>query len=194
VARPYKNNLDSIILDLNFDQQREIKYIESRHGLTGFAIAAKLLIYILRQGYYISWTEEVQGDFMIYTNTDKEVIELIIACAIDAGLFDAEIYNAHKVLTSKNLQEVFLKVCERRKSVQLCKEYILIDISKYNNIVIAYRNPINVDNNPVNDNKNIVNVDNNLINVSNNYINNDNNSNTGTIKISSMFDDIFENQ
>jgi hypothetical protein len=236
VARPYKNNLDSVILDLSFDQQKETKYIEARHGLTGFAVVAKLLIYILRQGYYITWTEEVQTDFLIYTNTDKVLIESIIACAIDTGLFDAELYEDHKVLTSKKLQELFFKACERRKAVHICTKYALIDISKYNNIIIVNNNSVsvsinrviacknivnvdnnpindnnyivnvssnpindnnnvvNVDNNPINDNNNIVNADNNIVNVNNNQINADNNLDSTTGKVSSMFDDLFENQ
>ncbi len=194
MARPYKNTLDSIILDLSFDQQKEIKYIESRHGLTGFAIAVKLLTYILRQGYYIVWTQDVQIEFMIYTNTNTELIDSFISSAIDAGFFDAELYEAHEVLTSKKLQEAFLKACERRKAVQICTKYVLIDISRYKNIIIVNNNSVNAGINRVIACKNPVNADNNPINDNNNYINVDNNSNTAAIKVSSMFDELFENQ
>lgn len=215
MARPCKNNLDKAKVDLNFDQQKEIKHIEARYGIIGFAIISKLFMYILRQGYYTYWSEIEKADFIMYTNVDEQQIEDIIKCSISIGIFDSKLYEAHKVLTSKKLQQTFFKACQRRKALEINTKFITIDISKYEKIITVSDNEINVHNNPViegnnlvNANNNIVNdvnntinvgnnlldVDNNTINVSNNLLNVDNNANLSNTKLSSLFDEFFENQ
>jgi len=79
--------------------------------------------------------------------TIKEVVQ---AC-IRVGIFSQELFDKYHILTSRGIQERYLRAVAKRKGIEVKKEYSLVKVTQ--NVVNDGRNPVNDVNNPVNDAK-----------------------------------------
>jgi len=130
MARPNKQGLDYFPMDVTTDDKFEL--IEAKHGLIGFGIIVKLYQKIYKEGYYIRWSEEMLLIFKKSINVDINSINVIINDAIKYKIFDEKLFSKYKILTSCGIQKRFLTACDRRKTVDLCKNYIIANISEIN--------------------------------------------------------------
>lgn len=147
MARPQKSGLNYFPLDVDIEIDDKIMLIESEFGINGFGIIIKMLCKIYKNGYYYEWGEKEQLLFSKRINVDKnEVIECINA-ALKWDLFDKTIFDRYKVLTSKGIQKRFLEAIGRRKTLEIVKEYWLIDMPKSEKMTV---NIVNVGINGVN--------------------------------------------
>ena len=138
MSRPVKQGLDYFPMDVTTDDKFEL--IEAKYGIEGFGIIIKLFQKIYKEGCYLEWTEEKLLIFKKNINVDINTINAVINDAIVYKIFDSDIYKKYKVLTSSGIQKRFFTACDRRKSVDLNKNFIIVDI-----------NSINVDINWIND-------------------------------------------
>ena len=147
MARPIKKGLDYFPLDVILDD--DMKLIEARYGLKGFAIIVKLYQKIYGElGYYCEWTKEVESLFAYYNHAGGGFVSEIIEASISRGIFDGNVFQKFNVLTSRGIQERYLKAVERRKKIELKKEYLLLTIPEIREIVDE--NSINVNINSIN--------------------------------------------
>ncbi|HCY77743.1 MAG TPA: hypothetical protein DHV28_17670 [Ignavibacteriales bacterium] len=112
--------------DMFFDTK--MKYIRAKHKLLGYAIYNRLLEIIYSEnGYYLDLSDE----FIILLSDELRIelneLETIINDFLNRELFSKKKYEAHNILTSKRIQENYIRGCERRKSVYLTKEFLLIN-------------------------------------------------------------------
>ncbi|HHV74298.1 MAG TPA: DUF4373 domain-containing protein, partial [Thermoanaerobacterium sp.] len=154
MARPQKDGLDYFPLDVDIDQDDKVQLIEAEYGIIGFAIVIKLLMKIYKEGYYYEWTEKEQLLFSKKVNVDINQVNDIINACLKWGLFDKDLYDKYKILTSKGIQRRYLEAVSRRKQIVIIKEFFLLDISKYQNIVFDNINQVNDDNNSINSDNN----------------------------------------
>jgi len=145
MARPQKTGIDYFPLDVDMDYDDKVQLIEAEHGITGFGIIIKLLMKIYAEGYYYQWTEKEQLLFSKRVNVDINQVNAVINSCLKWGLFDGEVYEKHKILTSSGIQKRYVTATSRRKGVQMIQEYMLIDIANAPNIVIVDINGVNVD-------------------------------------------------
>jgi hypothetical protein len=138
MARPTKTGVDYFPLDVNMDTKFEL--IEAKHGIIGFGILIKLFQKIYSEGYYIEWSEEMSLLFSKRNNVDINSINAIIMDAIKYNIFNKQLFDQEKILTSKGIQRRFIDIIKRRKT----------DISKLKHIIVDI-NSINADNNSIND-------------------------------------------
>ena len=141
MARPQKNGLDYFPLDVDIDQDDKIALIEAQHGVIGFAIVIKLLMKIYKNSYFYEWTEKEQLLFSKRINVDINSINVVINDCIKWGLFDSNLLETKKILTSKGVQARYLEAVGRRTKVEIKKEYLLLD----EDIVNAHKNLVIVD-------------------------------------------------
>ena len=152
MARPQKEGLDYFPLDVDMCQDDKIYILEVECGLEGFGLLIKLLMKIYKEGYYIKWDNKVAKIFAHKNSVDVNVINNLIETALSNDLFNNKLYEEFNILTSKGIQKRYFKATSRRKEVEYKKEYNLINVNNYNNLVEV--NEVNVNNNPksVNDN------------------------------------------
>ncbi|MFD9627712.1 DUF4373 domain-containing protein [Peribacillus muralis] len=131
MARPKKEGLDYFPLDVDMDQDDKIALIEAKHGITGFGITLKLLMKIYKEGYFYRWTEREQLLFSRRINVNINTVQEIVNDCINWGLFDLEIFDKHKVLTSKGIQTRYIEAIVRRKYVTLHEDFLLIDYREH---------------------------------------------------------------
>lgn len=92
--------------------------IEARYGMKGIAIAMKLLCKIYKEnGYYLLWGEEQCALFTNKVGKDacEEEMQGIVDILVEKGFFDKQSYEKQHVLTSIEIQKVWLEATKRRK-------------------------------------------------------------------------------
>lgn len=130
MARPNKQGLDYFPMDVTTDDKFEL--IEAKHGVVGFAVIIKLFQKIYKEGYFIEWTEERLLIFKKNINVEITTINSIIEDALRYNIFEESLFKKYKILTSSGIQKRFIIASDRRKMIELNKNYILVDITEVN--------------------------------------------------------------
>lgn len=137
MSKPRETSLDFFLHDTSAMQDKKIRIFTGRTGLAGYGFfwAITEMIYG-DEGYYMKFDSEYKELFISDHNrpffpVDLDVLNTLLMKALDAGLFNKEIYNEYNVLTSRSIQERFIGACKRRKSVELIKNYLLFDVDKF---------------------------------------------------------------
>ena len=95
-----------------------IELIEAKFGLRGTAAVMKLLCKIHKEnGYYLKWDSE---QCTLFTNKvgrdiNEEEMQGIVDILVEKEFFNIKIYKEQKVLTSIEIQKVWLEATKRRK-------------------------------------------------------------------------------
>ncbi len=134
MARPQKQGLDYFALDVNMSD--EVELIEAEHGIEGFAVLIKMFQKIYREGYFYEWNERNQLLFSVRSSIDKNKLIDIIDDCIKWDIFDSELYEKHKILTSRRIQKHYAAAVYRRANVEMVEEYLLIDVKNRSNITL----------------------------------------------------------
>ena len=146
MARPTKQGIDYFPLDIDIENDDKLQLIEAKYSLIGFACVIKLFCKIYRNGYYYNWNEKEQLLFGKQNNLEIDVCNNIVNDCINYGIFDKNLFNVCNILTSIGIQRRFFEAIKRREKVEIHKEFALIDVSAYNNLIIVDNNSINVNN------------------------------------------------
>lgn len=150
MARPTAKGVEYFPLNVNFINDLKVRKLLLSCGAEAIAVLIYLLSTIYKdEGYYVEIHEDEIDLIALDVNVTPEFVLEVINKACEVRLFDVNLYNNFNILTSKGIQERYLKITERRK----------------NSVVITQFNLINVYNNSVNVNNNLINVDNNSVNV-----------------------------
>ena len=144
MARPSKQGLEYFPLDCHTDDK--FKFIEVKYKLEGFAIVVKLLQKVYSYGYWYRWGDDEALLFADENRTDVDLVNEVLAEAIERGIFNKKMYLEHGVLTSRGIQKRYRESIKRRKEVEVIDEYLLVDeLMSTLTPVNAYNNPENVD-------------------------------------------------
>lgn len=151
MARTNKVGIDYFPFDVDFFNDEKIEFTSARFGVKGEIVAIRLLCKIYRNGYYSDWNEDEitlfakrAGDGITPSLVSEIVNELV-----KRGFFEKSLLNRFKILTSSGIQKRYFEITRRYKTVDVIKEYLLINIENNDNVSI---NSINADINPINTN------------------------------------------
>lgn len=134
MARAGKIGIDYFSHDTDIMSDSKIRFIKAKHGLLGYAVFFRLLENIYSEnGYFVKVDEKFNILFADENKIDLNVYILILNDCIDEDLFNKEMYLKYKILTSKRIQMNYIAAIERRKSVEVVKEYLLINVNEYKN-------------------------------------------------------------
>ena len=161
MARPGKEGLDYYPLNADFMSDIKVRRLIRSFGSKSIGVVIALLGMIYGdKGYYILLNDDVAFIISEQTLEDEDLVNQIINKLIEIEFFDKNLYEKHRVLTSKGIQKRFISATERRKDVNLITKYNLVNVdnNSSSDVVNVYNNPVNVDNNSSSD---VVNVGNN---------------------------------
>ena len=161
MARPVKEGLDYYPLNADFMSDIKVRRLIRSFGSKSIGVVIALLGMIYGdKGYYILLNDDVAFIISEQTLEDEGLVNQIINKLIEIEFFDKNLYEKHRVLTSKGIQKRFISATERRKDVKLITKYNLVNVDNNpsSDVVNVCNNPVNVDNNPSSD---VVNVCNN---------------------------------
>ena len=113
----------------NFMEENAMEVIEAKYGIKGSAIVLKLLCKIYKEGYFIRWDEE---QCLIFANkAGREVqaaeVQGIIEILFIKGILDRNSYLANGILTSANIQKIWMEATKRRKRDLKALPYLLVN-------------------------------------------------------------------
>ena len=135
--------LDYFPFSTDFFDDDKIALIEAEFGEKGSYIALRLLCRIYRiEGYYCKWgkdecllfAKKLGGKF------SAGLVQEVVSGLVARSFFDKGVYDSFGVLTSHGIQNRFLEATKRRQEVRLCREFLLVDVSKNKNVCIFSKN------------------------------------------------------
>ena len=126
MARPMKDGISYFSFDVDFLNDIKVRKIKRKYGNDGVIVLISLLTNVYRdRGYYMPWDEDTAFVVANEVNVDEDVVASVVDKALEVGMFDQEMYDKHKILTSRGIQKRFLKAAERRKDVKLDQNYCI---------------------------------------------------------------------
>lgn len=126
-------------IDVIFDDKFELVCAE--YGSKGFEVIVRLWQKIYASGYYIEWNEEVALLFAKKYSLGGGVVSEIVKSAVNRGLFDKDMLDRFGILTSRGIQAWYFDSVDRRKCIEIVKDYLLVDVTqKLRNVDIIWKN------------------------------------------------------
>ena len=119
---------------VNFMEENAMEVIEAKYGIKGSAIVLKLMCKIYKEGYYIRWDEE---QCLIFANkagreVQAEEVQGIIEILFTKGILDRNSYQENGILTSANIQKIWMEATKRRKRELSELPYLMVKPEKEN--------------------------------------------------------------
>ncbi|MEG2370662.1 MAG: DUF4373 domain-containing protein [Alistipes sp.] len=145
MARTNKIGIDYFPFDVDFFQDDKIQLIEAEFGVKGGYIAIRLLCKIYREGYFYQWGAD---ECLLFTKNmgvegvSKSVVDEVVKGLVKRGFFNESVFNSFNILTSVGIQKRYFEITKRYKSIEIIKDYMLVDVLKLDNVNII---TINVD-------------------------------------------------
>ena len=117
----------------NFFDEEIMELLEAKFGILSSYIVMRLLCKIYKEGYYISWGKEQSLIFVrkVGGGIKEEVMEKIIELLLEKEFFNKDIYEKYGVLTSEQIQKVWLEATVRRK-IDFSKLPYLLEVRPVN--------------------------------------------------------------
>lgn len=100
-----------------FFEEEVIELLEAQYGIRASYIVMRLLCKIYKEGYYISWGQEQSLIFIrkIGGEIQEKTMDKIIQILLEKEFFDKASYEKYGILTSEQIQRVWLEATVRRK-------------------------------------------------------------------------------
>ena len=119
-----------------------IELLTAMFGIKGPYAAVMLLCKIYGEGYYIRWGKE---QCMIFARKlgpeyESETVEEIVNLLVGKEFFDKKSYEEHGILTSVEIQKVWMDATSRRKRDLEKLPYLLIECNEKNNAINECKN------------------------------------------------------
>lgn len=151
MARKYEKGLKYFPHDTNMAWDEKVRKLSKRFGAVGYAIYNRLLECILKDNYYILFDYGLTFqiiDSLNMSSDDEQLVIKVINEAVRVGLFDSDIFNEYKVITSHGIQSRYFEA--KKASLKRASQkndtfehpYLLIEQEADNAAEITYRTPI----------------------------------------------------
>lgn len=129
MARPKAKGVEYFPLDVGFLSDLKIRKIMLSCGASSIAVLIYIFTAIYRdEGYFMNVKDDDIALIALDTNLDTDYVKNVINRACEVGLFSFRIYDNFRVLTSEGIQNRYLKITERRKSVKINADINLVNV------------------------------------------------------------------
>lgn len=126
MPRPFKRTLDRFILPVDFARDIRVRFLLRNHGSQALAVYVAVLCVIYTNGYYCQLDDELVNDIADQLAESQDYVRKVIDSATAIGIFDEQLATKEHILTSKAVQDNYLRLVERRRGLKV-EEYSLLD-------------------------------------------------------------------
>lgn len=142
MARPHKQGIDYFSLDVNFLRDDKVRRITLGCGTHSPLILLSLLCNIYRdKGYYMLWSDGMPLLIANELGLNEGVVIQVVKKAMQVGFFCQQLFDNHKILTSRGIQARFTEATYKRRGVSINPDYWVLDVNNANNGVFDVHNP-----------------------------------------------------
>lgn len=114
MARPIKKGLGYFPLDTDILSDRKIRRLSQRFGCDGIATYLAILCEVYgTTGYYAPFTDDFCFDIGFTLGLREERVHEIVDFCQEIHLFDRDLFERKRILTSRGIQSRFLEVGKR---------------------------------------------------------------------------------
>lgn len=126
MARPYKTGLDFFYHDTS-SSNTPIDVVEARFGLRAYAVYYKLLERVFSTGGYYTMFTPDDIDVFYKRYCDCPYADFVsIFSALCEYCFDINIYTDYNVITSADIQRIFIAAACRRRRIEIIDRLLLL--------------------------------------------------------------------
>ena len=125
MGRCRKVGLNYYPFDVDFSQDIRIRKLVKYQDGRAISVYVLLLCSIYKNGYYLDWDNDIPFILSEQTGFDEEYIQSVIDYCVKVGLFSEELFSKG-VLTSKSIQDRYMKICTDSRRASSITEYNLI--------------------------------------------------------------------
>ena len=137
MGRPPKTGLDYFFCDVGWMADSKFRRLKLRYGiLAPYVYQIVLTLIYGNKGYYVEagCMEELCFDILDFLQgknmPDAETIAALVEDFTQCGLFDRELYERERILTSRRVQREFYNSTAKRSHVQVDKRYWLLSVAE----------------------------------------------------------------
>lgn len=117
MARPTKEGLDYFPLYVDIFEDEKIEAISGEFGIKREIVVIKLLCAIYKNGYFILWNDLTIAQMLKrLPGISKDLLNNIVERLVLWEFFNKYLFHSVGILTSENIQDIFLEATKRRKS------------------------------------------------------------------------------
>ncbi len=127
MARDVKKGLDYFPMEVDFFNDIKVRKLIRYQSGEALTIYLHLLCNIYKQGYYMLWDDDLPFVISEQTGSKEGRIAEVLKCCLSIGLFDQKIFNDHKIITSKGIQQRFAFILKSLKRKFEIKAFSLIN-------------------------------------------------------------------
>ena len=102
---PKKTGIAYFSFDVNFESDPKLIAVWGRYGITGSYVFIHLLSQIYREGYYLPFDEDDLYVQARHLEIEYEKFKEMFNYMIQKGLFDADLFHRHGIITSAAIQK-----------------------------------------------------------------------------------------
>lgn len=140
------NGIDYFSFSVDFFDDDKLALIEGEFGIKGSYIAIRLLCKIFKEGYYYQWGDDECLLFArkMGAGIASDLVKEVVKGLVKRSFFDKGVFDRFQILTSHGIQRRYFDAVKRRQNVDVRREYLLVDASKFPNVHILDDN-VNID-------------------------------------------------
>lgn len=127
MPRKAKTGLDHFPFDTDLFSDIKVRKLIKYQSAKAIAVYAYLLCIIYRDGYYMKWDNELPFIISECLGFDEAFVGEAIECMVRLGLFSENIYRDKQVLTSRGIQQRYLRELSKLRRNGSVSEYSLLD-------------------------------------------------------------------
>lgn len=125
-----KKGLDFFYFDISFYDDIKIRKLIRYHGAQSVVVYQLILVRIYSEGYYLVWDDDLPFIVAEVSHLQDDYVKTVIDYCIEVGLFDKQLFESDKILTSKGIQSRFFDFCVvSKRKIVADSPYLLIDLS-----------------------------------------------------------------
>ncbi|MEM7656164.1 MAG: DUF4373 domain-containing protein [Bacteroidota bacterium] len=121
--RPTRTGFETFSLPVH--DAESLRFIEAKHGLTGFAVTIKLFQLTYAQGGYLPWNERSRYLHAKQIGLPLDQLVPILTDLLQEGIFSGELFKNQAVISSYAIQQAALQLARRRKDFAIPAAYCL---------------------------------------------------------------------
>lgn len=109
-------------------QDINIKRLKKRYHGNGYAVYQYILNEIYRvEGCFLDFGEDELFDVAEYWGLEEAEVQAIVTFCCEIGLFDMEMYDAYRILTSRSIQSRYTEMCKlSKRKATIPEKYLLL--------------------------------------------------------------------